>query len=400
MGLFARLFRTPLLPGVLSASEFEKLFDRECALVYRHPHSFSLVVFLPDGADEQGLRKLATILFGRLRSGDVVGRLDNKRLAAVLPYTDGESAWKLADDLVRRMAEVGLKFDCTVYTFPPADEEQATDEGRRASGPHLPQDDDFDDQDGPSPTGDEGDEDDQEGDEHDNQRVAMVAESETSLGTIRADGERPVLDMTPLMVRRLPLSKRAIDIVVSGLALILLSPLLLILAIAVRLSSRGPIIFCQQRAGAGGRPFSFYKFRSMYIDAEERKKELAHLNEKDGPVFKMKHDPRVTPVGRFIRKYSLDELPQLWNVFRGDMTLVGPRPATMDEVPEYEPWQRQRLNLVGGITCTWQVSGRSEISFEDWMRMDARYVEQQGFLSDIGLLAKTAKAVVTGRGAY
>ena len=138
----------------------------------------------------------------------------------------------------------------------------------------------------------------------------------------------------------------------------------------------------------------------MVIDAEAQKATLQADNEKDGPIFKMKNDPRVTRVGRFIRRYSLDELPQLYNVLIGDMTLVGPRPPTMDEVAEYEPWQRQRLLIRGGLTCTWQVSGRSDVSFEDWMRMDARYARTSGFFGDLKLLLRTVKAIFTGRGAY
>ncbi|MCL4126199.1 UNVERIFIED_CONTAM: hypothetical protein GTU68_011836 [Idotea baltica] len=183
--------------------------------------------------------------------------------------------------------------------------------------------------------------------------------------------------------------KRALDVVVAGTALVLLSPVFALVAIAVKLTSEGPAIFVQKRAGQGGEPFDFYKFRSMWIE-----------NEKDGPIFKIKDDPRMTPIGRFLRRTSLDELPQLYNVLKGDMTLVGPRPPTLDEVVHYEPWQYARLNIRGGITCIWQVSGRSEIGFEDWVRMDLRYAQKRGLALDLGLLAKTANAVVSGRGAY
>ncbi len=174
----------------------------------------------------------------------------------------------------------------------------------------------------------------------------------------------------------------------------------LLVAIAIKLTSPGPVIFRQQRAGLNGRPFSFYKFRSMYLDAEERRLALENSNEQYGPIFKIKHDPRITPVGRVLRKMSIDELPQLWNVLKGDMTLVGPRPPTLNEVPEYERWQSRRLQLKGGLTCIWQVSGRSEIGFEDWMRMDLRHFQQRSFLFDAEILARTATAVLTGRGAY
>ena len=231
--------------------------------------------------------------------------------------------------------------------------------------------------------------------------LARDPRGERLLEKVRAEGgNRPVHSVEELLVQPLPWWKRTMDVAVAGSALVILSPVLFVLAVLVRLSSPGPILFQQQRAGLGGKPFPFYKFRSMYVDAEERKKELMAANEADGPVFKMKNDPRVTPIGRVLRRYSLDELPQLWNVLVGDMTLVGPRPPTLDEVPEYERWQRKRLHLTGGLTCTWQVSGRSDVPFEEWMRMDARYARQRSLKTDVSLLARTAKALFTGRGAY
>ncbi|MFH1998803.1 MAG: sugar transferase, partial [Planctomycetota bacterium] len=198
----------------------------------------------------------------------------------------------------------------------------------------------------------------------------------------------------------IPLGKRLIDILGASLALILFSPVMLIVAVAIKLTSRGPVIFKQQRVGRGGKPFIFYKFRSMVVDAEAQKGSLADLNEKDGPIFKIRNDPRITKVGRFIRKTSIDELPQLWNVLIGDMSLVGPRPPTIDEIPRYEAWQRRRLELTGGLTCLWQVSGRSNIGFEDWMRMDIEYMEKRSLLYDLSLLMRTPYEVITGRGAH
>ena len=171
-------------------------------------------------------------------------------------------------------------------------------------------------------------------------------------------------------------------------------------ALLVKITSPGPVIFAQPRAGRGGRPFQFYKLRSMYQDAEERKNALRLVNEKDGPIFKIKNDPRITPVGKVIRKFSIDELPQLFNVLKGDMTLVGPRPPVLDEVKEYETWQRQRLDITGGITCIWQVSGRSEVTFREWMRMDVRYRKQRSLKLDLKLICKTFGAVFSGKGAY
>jgi lipopolysaccharide/colanic/teichoic acid biosynthesis glycosyltransferase len=179
-----------------------------------------------------------------------------------------------------------------------------------------------------------------------------------------------------------------------------LSPLLLGVALAIKLDSPGPIIFRQTRAGRGALPFYFYKFRSIHADAEARRAELAALNEQEGPNFKMRHAPRVTRVGRFLRRWIIDELPQLWNILRGDLSLVGPRSPTFDEVAKYERWQRRRLSVTGGVTCIWQVSGRSQIGFREWMRMDLRYVRARGLWLDLCLLAKTLPAVLSCKGAY
>jgi lipopolysaccharide/colanic/teichoic acid biosynthesis glycosyltransferase len=172
-----------------------------------------------------------------------------------------------------------------------------------------------------------------------------------------------------------------------------------LISIAIRLDSPGPVIFRQRRAGQGARPFAFYKFRSMIAEAEERKEALAAQNEQVGPVFKIRDDPRITRVGRLLRRSSIDELPQLWNVLRGDISLVGPRSPTFDEVCKYERWQRRRLSVIGGITGTWQVSGRNQIPFREWMRMDMRYIESRGLWIDLRTLAKTLPAVISGRGA-
>ena len=196
------------------------------------------------------------------------------------------------------------------------------------------------------------------------------------------------------LLLRMPMWKRAIDIVGASLGLLLASPILLAAAVAVKISSPGPIIFAQRRAGLGGRPFSMYKFRSMYIDAEALKAKLRHLNEQDGPAFKIKNDPRVTPVGRFLRSSSIDELPQLINVLQGHMSLVGPRPPTFDEVTKYRTWYGRRLDVTPGITCIWQVIGRNQVTFETWMRMDIQYILNYGLRQDLTLLIATVPAVL------
>ncbi len=194
-------------------------------------------------------------------------------------------------------------------------------------------------------------------------------------------------------------AKRAFDIAASAGALALLSPLLVVAALLVKLTSRGPILFRQERVGLNGRTFHMLKFRSMVVNAEQLKAALLAKNEQSGPVFKMKRDPRVTAVGRFMRKHSIDELPQLVNVLRGDMSVVGPRPPVLSEVASYEAWQRRRLSVRPGLTCVWQVSGRNEISFQDWMLLDMRYIDHWSLAGDFGLILRTIPVVLTGRGA-
>ena len=193
--------------------------------------------------------------------------------------------------------------------------------------------------------------------------------------------------------------KRIMDIVISLIMLILLSPIFLITAIAIKLESKGPVFFKQTRSGLNGRKFTLYKFRSMIVGAEMKKKMLEKMNEMDGPVFKIKHDPRITRVGRIIRKLSIDELPQLFNVLKGDMSIVGPRPPLPVEVEMYELWQRRRLSLKPGLTCIWQVSGRNNINFDRWMEMDLEYIDSWSLWLDIKLLFKTVFVVLFGYGA-
>ena len=183
--------------------------------------------------------------------------------------------------------------------------------------------------------------------------------------------------------------KRTIDIACSLFGLLVLSPVLIIVSILIKLESDGPIIFSQDRIGYKGQKFKMYKFRSMVVNAEELKKKLAEQNEMSGPMFKMKNDPRVTKVGKFIRKTSIDELPQLINILKGEMSLVGPRPSLPKEVKEFEPWMMERLEVKPGLTCYWQVSGRNDIDFEDWMKLDIKYVRERRFLLDMKLIIKT-----------
>ena len=198
-----------------------------------------------------------------------------------------------------------------------------------------------------------------------------------------------------------PAAKRVLDVVGAALGLLLLTALLLIVAVLIRIESPGPVFFAQTRIGRRENPFRCWKFRSMTIDAEQRKAELMARNEMPGgTTFKMKHDPRITRVGRFIRKASIDELPQLWNVLIGEMSLVGPRPPVPAEVARYSAVDRQRLSVKPGITCTWQVTGRSDIPFREQVALDLRYIQERSLLLDIRLLLMTVPAVLLARGAY
>ena len=195
--------------------------------------------------------------------------------------------------------------------------------------------------------------------------------------------------------------KRFFDIVLSILALILLMPLFVIIAIAIKLDSRGPVFFIQERVGYLGRNFFFYKFRSMYVDAEKRKKDLLDQNQSaDGMIFKMKDDPRITRVGRILRRTSMDELPQFFNVLFGDMSLVGPRPPLPSEVEQYSLEDRKRLNVIPGLTCLWQIKGRSDIPFNEQVKLDKEYIQSQSLWHDLLILIRTVPAILSGRGAY
>lgn len=193
--------------------------------------------------------------------------------------------------------------------------------------------------------------------------------------------------------------KRILDIVASLTALALLSPIFLFTAISIKLYDGGPVFFAQERSGLFGRTFKMWKFRSMVINAEELRSELENQNEMGGPVFKIKKDPRITGFGRFIRKTSIDELPQIWNVLMGDMSLVGPRPPIPAEVEKYERWQMRRLSMRPGITCIWQVSGRNNIDFDSWMKLDLQYIDNWTLFLDIKLILKTVPVVLLRKGA-
>ncbi|MFT4647433.1 MAG: lipopolysaccharide/colanic/teichoic acid biosynthesis glycosyltransferase [Glaciecola sp.] len=363
--------RNTTVPGALGVEELAQAFQQERSRTDRNGRGFCMVVFWKDDQGDQSdqgeydLRPLAKHLRSLMRLYDLLGSLDSKHLAVLLPETMPQGARQFAENSLRVFkdsklnTEHGIQYEICSYPLEPEaspdKEEWAESREDRSKTPKR-------------------------GSE-------LVAPAQAQ-------------DLSEAFVQPISWRRRTIDVLVSGSSLILLSPVLILAALAVRLSTPGPAIYTQLRAGPGGAPFKFYKFRSMYLDADARKAALKGKNEKTGPIFKMKNDPRITPVGRYLRKTSIDELPQLLNVLLGNMTLIGPRPPTLDEVENYSLWQRKRLDRTGGITCIWQVSGRSEIKFEEWVRMDIEYQQKRSFWFDLKLVLKTFGAVFSGRGAY
>ena len=230
----------------------------------------------------------------------------------------------------------------------------------------------------------------------------MVLAEMTTAGSEQRNSRQAHLNRDELLFaqRRYWTLRRVQDIVLSGLLLVVLSPLMLLIALVIYIDDpHGSPIFMQIRCGRDGKPFKFYKFRSMCVDAEKKLDDLLENNEMDGPAFKIKDDPRITRIGRFIRKTSLDELPQLWNIFKGDMSIVGPRPALPREVEQYNDYQRQRLYVQPGLTCYWQIQPkRNDIPFEDWMDLDIKYIQERSFWVDWNIIVQTFGAVIRGEG--
>jgi lipopolysaccharide/colanic/teichoic acid biosynthesis glycosyltransferase len=334
-----------------TTNQFHRLLQRERARSDRSGEIFTLAVFqVGRGRDDSAtLAHLAGILQSRLRLTDDAGWLGYRQIGVLLPGTAPAGAWTVVDD-VCVCVPAGLPLpECTVYCYP-------------SSQPGAPN-------------------------AVDGAIFAVPNEC------------RQVQPMESLFFRRLPLWKRCLDVAGASFGLLLLSPLLAFVAAAVKFTSPGPVFFCQQRSGLGGKAFRLVKFRTMEVDAEARKQELAALNEQDGPAFKIKNDPRVTRLGGLLRSTSIDELPQLWNVLCGDMSLVGPRPLPCAETAACRGWHRRRLDVTPGLTCFWQVRGRSRVSFAEWVRMDVQYIQSRSLRKDVQLLLQTVPAVLSRRGA-
>lgn len=235
---------------------------------------------------------------------------------------------------------------------------------------------------------------------HVSTRSRSVASSAAVFSTLPAWNGHESIPLTPDRGLYQRFTKRTLDFTVASLALLALTPFVLAIAALIKLEDGGPVFYRSVRVGQGGRRFSFWKFRSMIRNADASRDRLQNLNEVDGPVFKIENDPRITRVGRWLRRSSLDELPQLWNIVRGDMSLVGPRPPIAEEVVKYEPWQLRRLSVRPGLTCLWQISGRCTIPFDEWMRLDMEYIDRRSLLLDVEILLRTIPAVMSGEGAY
>jgi lipopolysaccharide/colanic/teichoic acid biosynthesis glycosyltransferase len=337
------------------------ILDRERMRSDRGNSTFALLTLtLTTSHCKRDLAVLASVVRDRIRATDDAGLLRPRVVGVLLPETPAEGAWTLAESLCA-LLPVGVQRPlCAVYQYP-----NSPSNHKHVNGA----------EDGASIDGD------------------FAARPR------RRDERCGAQPMDALFASPLPTWKRAMDVVGAAIGIALLAPLLLLVAAAIKLTSRGPVVFRQRRDTIGGRQFTIYKFRTMSVDAESKKAGLMSLNEQDGPAFKIVNDPRITRVGRFLRKTSIDELPQLFNVLMGDMTLVGPRAMDSNESRRCEPWQRRRLDVTAGITCIWQVRGRSAVSFAEWMRMDLSYVRSRSLLTDLKLIAQTVPAVLLRRGA-
>ena len=230
--------------------------------------------------------------------------------------------------------------------------------------------------------------------------IAHETENPAQAGFQVLEGKKPERTKTAYKTRAYRIAKRVMDVVCSLTALIVLSPVFLITAAAILIEDGGPVFYVQKRNGLNGKVFSMYKFRSMCKDAERIHKQLLEKNELDGPAFKLKADPRVTKVGRFIRRTSIDELPQLVNIIKGEMSIVGPRPLPTYETEQCSQYQRQRMLVKPGLTCYWQICGRSDVPFDEWIEMDLKYINERSLKVDVKIILKTIKTVFCGEGAY
>lgn len=368
---------------MLGADEFRTILEYERMRADRNGWSFSLLVVTPrDSVDAPArLLDLARRVRQRLRKTDLLGAFGPRSLGILLLDTAAPGAEKAADELLNVVGHDAV--EATLFVYPMqwhGDADGAKDHGVAAenstdeaanddSSNDKPRDDDLD-----SPQGRDG------------------ADCNSSADRSRVSCKREPAEL--LFVRPFPAWKRAIDVVGALVGLVLLSPVMAVAALAIKLTSPGPILFRQLRAGLGGQPFTIFKFRTMRVDAEALKPALRAHSEQDGPAFKLSNDPRVTRLGKWLRSSCVDELPQLWNVLIGDMSLVGPRPLPCDESAACVRWQQHRLRVRPGLTCIWQTHRDNSIPFDDWMRMDIRYMRETSLWQDLKLVVQTIASIL------
>jgi len=340
---------------LLNDEEFRFAAQCERMRVDRNGSVLSLLLITlpkPD-VDQPGIEFLAKLLEGRLRTTDTPGLLADGRVAVLLPDTSSEGAWKVAADISEVFPPGPTRPECDVRVYPTSGRQQGFDRINKKDS-------------------------------------SEAAEEDCDSAQLEEDDF--------FFARALPIWKRTVDICGSLFGLAITAPLLTVAAVGVKTTSRGPAFFTQEREGLAGRKFKIWKLRTMCEDAEDLKHGLQAHSHQDGPAFKIHRDPRTTTIGRFLRWSSIDELPQFWNVLRGDMSLVGPRPLPTDESAACVGWQRRRLNVVPGMTCTWQVCARGSVTFDDWVRMDLRYLKKQGVWEDTKLLLATLPSILFRRG--
>jgi lipopolysaccharide/colanic/teichoic acid biosynthesis glycosyltransferase len=372
---------TPQGAALLSAERFELAIAKECCRSERRDLTFCMVIFdFEDGSavsTTDSTVKLAAKFRERLRLIDEIG-FYQETLAVLLPETTPAGAAVVANDLTRRGQSMGFQLSTEIFVYPEttipsaksdrADVENQCGEDSRSDS-HSP------------------------------------GEASNELEALNSDLQKPdVIEPRKgevqafKFVRSTPIWKRCLDLCGASLGLVLLMPLFCVIAIAIKLTSRGPVLFTQMREGKDGRIFKIYKFRTMLQGADEQLPAIRNFSEQDGPAFKLKEDPRATPLGRYLRKCCADELPQLINIMKGEMSLVGPRPLPLDESYQCTTWQRRRLDVLPGLTCFWQVEGGREVPFDEWMRMDIAYTRSRNFLTDVKLILKTVVVTILHRG--
>ncbi len=369
--------RVPARQQLNSLEKMQAILDRERMRSDRGGASFALLTFtFARHTSNRDIDALAAALLGRIRLTDDAGMMGPGRVGVILPETPAAGAWKLADSVYEMLPADMPRPECDVYVYPFEVESQQRQADTSVAAGNRHGDNDRSAHERPTESAD-------------------VEESET-VEEFEPGIAQP---MEVLFIQPMPLWKRATDVVGAATALILAAPLMLVVAVLIKLTSKGPVFFTQPRDSIGGRRFTMYKFRTMCVDAEAQKAALRAQSEQDGPAFKLTNDPRVTRLGRILRKTSIDELPQLFNVLLGDMSLVGPRPLPCDESDRCEPWQRRRLDVTPGLTCIWQVRGRSAVTFCEWARMDIEYIRSRSLVNDVKLIAETVPAVALRRGA-